>query len=227
MHFVVIGLVFLAVVIGPGLWVSAVMRRYHFPRDRYAMTGAETARKLLDGQGLSAVRTESTDRGDHYDPIAKVVRLSAENYNGRSLTALTVAAHEVGHAIQDATEFKPLRIRTRLVRWASPIERVGAALLLIAPFSLALTRVPGIGLMSFLAGLATLGTGIAVHAMTLPTEFDASFSRALPLLRREGILRPEDYPKARKLLTAAALTYVAGAMQSLLNIGRWWRILRR
>lgn len=227
MHFVVIGLVLLAVVVGPGLWVSAVMRRYHFPRDRYAATGQDTARLLLDKQGLANVRVESTDKGDHYDPIARVVRLSPDNFNGRSLTALTVAAHEVGHAIQDATEYRPLRMRTRLVRWASPIERIGAALLLIAPFSMALTRIPAIGMLSFLAGLATLGTGIAVHALTLPTEFDASFGRALPLLRRESVLRPEDFPRARKLLTAAALTYVAGAMQSLLNIGRWWRILRR
>jgi Zn-dependent membrane protease YugP len=117
--------------------------------------------------------------------------------------------------------------RTRLVRWVGPIEKVGAGMLMIAPFSLALTRVPMIGILTFVAGLATLGTGIAVHALTLPTEFDASFRRALPLIRQHGLLRSDDLPRARKLLTAAALTYVSSALQSLLNIARWWAILRR
>jgi Zn-dependent membrane protease YugP len=227
MHIILIVLLALAVIVGPGLWVSAVMKRYHFPRNRYARTGGETARALLDSQGLKHVTTETTPAGDHYDPIAKVVRLSPDNFNGRSLTALTVAAHEVGHALQDATGFRPLALRTQLVRWAGPIEKLGAAMLMISPFGAALTRVPAIGLMTFVAGLATLGVGIVVHALTLPTEFDASFGRALPLLRAQAVLRPEDLPRARKLLTAAALTYVSGALQSLANIARWWAILRR
>ena len=113
------------------------------------------------------------------------------------------------------------------MRWVQPIEKIGAGMLMIAPFSLALTRIPMIGIFTFIAGLATLGTGIAVHALTLPTEFDASFRRALPLIRKHALLRSEDIPRAQKLLTAAALTYVSGALQSLLNIARWWSILRR
>jgi hypothetical protein len=227
MHIIVLVIVVLAVVIGPGLWVSAVMKRYHHPRDRYRRTGGQTARALLDSLSLQHVGTEKTERGDHYDPLRKVVRLSPENFDGSSLTALTVAAHEVGHAIQDSVGFAPLRWRTRLVHWAGPIQRVGAGLLLFAPFSMALTRAPGIGLLAFAGGLATLGTGIVVHALTLPTEFDASFRRALPLLRERALLRAEDLPRAHTLLTAAALTYVAGALQSLLNVARWWSILRR
>ncbi len=226
MHYVVFILVILAIVIGPGLWVSAVMRRYHLPRNRYNRTGGETARALLDAQGLQHVVAEPTDRGDHYDPIDKAVRLSTENFSSSSLTALTVAAHEVGHAIQDANRFQPLRWRTRLVRWVAPIERLGAAMLMLAPF-VALTPARIVGILGFLAGLATLGTGIVVHALTLPTEFDASFGRAMPLIRQHDILRREDIPRARKLLTAAALTYVSQALQSLLNIARWWAILRR
>jgi Zn-dependent membrane protease YugP len=98
---------------------------------------------------------------------------------------------------------------------------------MFAPFSVLLTRVPAIGMLSFLVGLATLASGIVVHALTLPTEFDASFGRALPLIRHHELLRDEDIPRARTLLTAAALTYVSGALQSLLNIARWWSILRR
>ena len=226
MHFVLIAIVVLAIVVGPGLWVNAVMRRYRVPADRYPTTGGATARRLLDDAGLSHVRTEITERGDHYDPGEKIVRLSADNFNGGSLTALTVAAHEVGHAIQDATGFRPLRWRTRLVRWASPIERIGAGMLMLSPF-IAMTPARFAGIAMFFGGIATLGTGILVHALTLPTEFDASFGRALPLLRERRVLRDDDMPRARKLLTAAALTYVAGALQSLLNIARWWAILRR
>ncbi|MGD8340299.1 MAG: zinc metallopeptidase [Gammaproteobacteria bacterium] len=226
MHIVLFVLLVLAIIIGPGLWVGAVMRRYHLPRDRYDRTGGETARALLDAQGLRHVQTEATDRGDHYDPIDKAVRLSAENFTGRSLTALTVAAHEVGHAIQDARGFQPLRWRTRLVRWVGPIEKVGAGMLMLAPF-VALTPARIVGVLAFVAGFGTLATGIVVHALTLPTEFDASFGRALPLIHEHGILRREDIPRARKLLTAAALTYVSQALQSLLNIARWWAILRR
>jgi Zn-dependent membrane protease YugP len=227
MHIVLLIVLFLAVVIGPGLWVTAVMKRYHFPRDRYPRTGGQTARSLLDSIALGHVKTELTELGDHYDPIDKAVRLSDANFHGRSLTALTVAAHEVGHAMQDADGFRPLHWRTRLVKWVGPIEKVGAAMLMLAPFSMALTRIPSIGLVTFAGGLLTLGSGVAVHALTLPTEFDASYRRALPLVKQQGLLRPEDLPRARKLLTAAALTYVSAALQSLLNIARWWAILRR
>lgn len=227
MHLVVLLLLGLAIIVGPGLWVNAVMARYRFPGNRYANTGGETARSLLDSVGLHAVRTETTEAGDHYDPIEKIVRLSKDNFEGRSLTALTVAAHEVGHAIQDARGFTPLKWRTRLVRWVQPIEKVGAGLLMLAPFSAALTRVPMVGLFTLLGGMLTLGSSVVVHALTLPTEFDASFGQALPLVRERGILRREDIGKARRLLTAAALTYVSGALQSLINIARWWAILRR
>jgi len=227
MAVIVLLVALIALIVGPGLWVNGVMARYRLPKDRYARTGGETARLLLDSLGLRQVGTETTDAGDHYDPLDKVVRLSKSNFDGRSLTALTVAAHEVGHAIQDATGFKPLKWRTRLVRWARPIEKIGAGLLMAAPFSAALTRVPMIGLLTFFGGFLTLASGAVVHALTLPTEFDASFGRALPLVEQRGILRREDLGRAKRLLTAAALTYVAGALQSLLNIARWWAILRR
>lgn len=227
MHYILLGLILVALVVGPGLWVKAVMARYRHPENRYERTGGELARRLLDDLSLGHVRTETTESGDHYDPTERVVRLSKPNFEGRSLTALTVAAHEVGHAIQDAAGYRPLRLRTRLVRWVQPIERVGAGLLMLAPFTVALTRLPLIGLLTFAGGMLSLGSGVAVHALTLPTELDASFGRALPLVRERGLLRDEDMGRARKLLTAAALTYVAGALQSLLNIARWWAILRR
>jgi Zn-dependent membrane protease YugP len=226
-HILIFIAVFLALLIGPGIWVKTVMARYRIPANRYGSTGAQTALALLERAGVTNVSVEVTELGDHYDPNDKAVRLSESNHAGCSLTALTVAAHEVGHAIQDARGYRPLRMRTRLVRWLQPIEKIGAGLLMFAPLSILLTRSPVAGLATVLGGVAVLGSGIIVHALTLPTEFDASFSRALPLLSETGTLRREDMRNARRLLLAAALTYVSAALQSLLNIGRWWAILRR
>lgn len=227
MGFVVVIVLVLALVFGPGLWVRRVIDRYSNPPDRYAGTGAQLARFLLDRQGMQHVAVESTDQGDHYDPAAKAVRLTPDKYGGRSLTAITVAAHEVGHAIQDQEGYGPLRLRTYLVRVSRPVERIGAGALMVAPFIGALTRAPGIAVIMFVAGFATLATSTLVHMATLPTEFDASFRRALPLLDEQRVLKRVDRPHARRLLTAAALTYVAASLMSLLNVARWWAILRR
>lgn len=217
----------LAVVLGPGAWVQHVLRKYGQPDDRYAGTGASLARHLLDRHGLQSVTVEVTESGDHYDPIAKAVRLSRDKHDGRSLTAITVAAHEVGHAVQDQLAYPALKWRTKLVTAMGGIEKIGAAILLLAPLLGILTRVPTLGLLTFLAGLLTLGTSAVVHFVTLPTEFDASFNRALPMLDEYRILKSADRPHARRLLTAAALTYVSASLMSLLNIARWIAIIRR
>jgi Zn-dependent membrane protease YugP len=227
---VILALFFVALLIvafGPGLWVRRVMERYSNPPQRYPGTGKQLARQLLDANGLHAVTVEQTDQGDHYDPEAKAVRLTPENFSGQSLTAITVAAHEVGHAIQDQAGYPPLRMRTRLVKATRGVEKIGAAILVVSPFLGLVTRVPAIGLVTLLAGLLTLGSAALIHFVTLPTEFDASFGRALPMLERHGILKTVDRPHARRLLTAAALTYVSAALASLLNIARWLTILRR
>jgi Zn-dependent membrane protease YugP len=227
MPFVIGGLLIIALIFGPGLWVKGVMARYSHPADRYPGTGGELARHLLDQLGLSEVKIEETDQGDHYDPESKTVRLSADKYNGRSLTAITVAAHEVGHAHQDATGFRPLKWRTRLVKLAAPGEKVGAALLMLAPIVTVFTRAPVAGGLMLLGGFLVLGLGSLVHLITLPTELDASFGRALPMLEKGGYLKSGDKRHARRLLTAAAGTYLSVSLMSLLNVSRWWAILRR
>lgn len=224
---VILVVLLLVAVFGPGIWVQRVLARYSDPADRYSGTGAQLARHLLDQNGLQSVGVEQTETGDHYDPEAKVVRLTPDKFDSRSLTAITVAAHEVGHALQDRRGYGPLRWRTRLVKATRGIERIGAGVLLISPFLGLVTRVPSIGLLTFAAGLLTLGTSAVVHLVTLPTEFDASFARALPMLDKHRILKKVDRPHARRLLTAAALTYVSASLMSLLNIARWLAILRR
>ena len=217
----------LAVVFGPGLWVRHVLEKYSMPADRYQGSGAAVARHLLDKYGLQSVTVEPSEHGDHYDPVAKAVRLTQDKYDGSSLTAITVAAHEVGHALQDKDGYTPLRSRTRLVRIVQPVERLGAGILMVSPFVGAITRAPSLGIVMFAAGFLTLASSTLIHFVTLPTEFNASFARALPILDRHQILKAVDRPHARRLLTAAALTYVAASLMSILNIARWWAILRR
>jgi Zn-dependent membrane protease YugP len=223
----IVSIVILVVVFGPGLWVQRVMHRYSAPADRYPGTGGELARHLLDGLGLADVGVEETEAGDHYDPRDRTVRLTPDKFGGRSLTAITVAAHEVGHALQDHHRYPPLRLRTRLVSATRPLERFGAGILMASPFVGLITRAPAAGLLTFVGGLLTLGSAALVHLVTLPTELDASFSRALPILEKGNYLKPEDRPHARRLLMAAALTYVAASLMSLLNMARWWALLRR
>lgn len=217
----------IALVFGPGWWVRKVMSRYSEPADRYDGTGGELARYLLDGFDLKDVKVEEAPEGDHYDPQEKVIRLTPGNLNGRSLTAVTVAAHEVGHALQDASGYPPLRIRSQLVMLTQPVQKLGAGILMAAPFVGMLTRAPMVSLLMILGGFMSLGATTLVHLVTLPTELDASFKRALPILEKGEILKEVDLPHARRLLTAAALTYLSASLASLLNIARWWALLRR
>lgn len=227
MHLVIILVLLLAVVFAPSWWVKRVMQRYSEPEDRYPGSGGELARHLLDGLKMNDVAVEVTDQGDHYDPRDKTVRLTPGNYSGHSLTAITVAAHEVGHALQDRDSYPPLRWRSRLVALAGPLQKAGAVILMASPLIGIVTRVPQVGLLMLAGGLLTMGTATLIHLVTLPTELDASFRRALPMLTHGEILKAVDRPHARKILAAAALTYVASSLVSLLNIGRWWAILRR
>lgn len=227
MPFLLLILLVLAVLLGPGLWIRAVMRRYSKPDDRYELSGAQVARQLLDANNLQDVGIEVTETGDHYDPTDRVVRLLPDHLDKRSLAAVTIAAHEVGHAIQDAQGYPALKWRTRLVRLLGPVEKIGAGVLMATPLILAVTRHPVAGLLAFTGGFLALGSGVVIHLFTLPTEFDASFRRALPMLEEHGLLYRSDAPHARKLLRAAAMTYVAASLMSLLNVARWWAILRR
>ena len=227
MHIAVFIILVLAVLIGPGLWVKAVMKRYSQPQDRYEQSGAEVARLLLNSHDLQDVGIEASPGGDHYDPVDRVVRLMPAHLEQSSLAAVTIAAHEVGHAIQDAQGYAALKWRTRLVRWLGPVEKIGAGVLMSTPLIIALARHPLAGLLTFAGGFLALGSGVVIHLMTLPTEFDASFKRALPMLEEHGLLYRSDAPHARKLLRAAAMTYVSASLMSLLNVARWWAILRR
>ena len=187
----------------------------------------DLAQILLDRMNLSKVRIEATDLNDHYDPLNKVVRLSRTNCGKKTLTAVVVAAHEVGHAMQDQLGYTPLYLRTRWIVAAQKAERIGAILMISIPVIAAVTRIPATGVIIFLVGLASLLIPVLVHLVTLPVEWDASFKRALPLLETGEYIPSDNLPAARRILTACTLTYVASALASLLNLWRWIRMLRR
>ncbi|GAA5213581.1 zinc metallopeptidase [Corallincola platygyrae] len=205
------------------------MQKYSQPADRYRErgSGGELARHLLDRLGLEEVKVEETSIGDHYDPADKAVRLTPDNYSGHSLTAVTVAAHEVGHAIQDSRGESLFLARQRLAKAAMVGERFAGILLVAAPIVFMLTRLPQAGALTILLGLLSIALGTVVHLVTLPVEFDASYGKALPILKEGNYLLEGDLAHAEKILKAAALTYVAASLMSLLNLGRWIAVLRR
>lgn len=210
----------------PQLYVQRVIGRYSRERPELGATGAEYARWLLGKQGLGHVKVEATKTGDHYDPDAKAVRLMPERFSGRSLAALVIAAHEVGHAIQDAQGYRPLAERTKMAKRSAGVDRIAGLVMLASPVLLLISKNPMLMLVDYLAGAALMLVTIVMHVLTLPVEFDASFRRAMPLLKGEGGLPKADWPAARKILRAAAFTYVAAAAMSLLNVSRWFRIFR-
>ncbi|SFK07800.1 hypothetical protein SAMN04488082_11387 [Desulfomicrobium apsheronum] len=219
-------LVLVALIALPGLWARHVLERYG--RDEYfSGTGIDLAGILVRDLSLDGVRVETTELGDHYDPAEKVVRLNPVSTGKRSLTAVVVAAHEVGHALQDQSGDGLLRFRTGLVRFGIWAERIGAAAIMVAPLLGAALQVPLIGRLLLVSAVLVLGIPVIVHLVTLPVELDASFNRALPLLKAGRYIPPEDERAARRILTACALTYLAQALASMFNILRWIRLFRR
>jgi hypothetical protein len=219
--------VVLAVLFLPQAWVRYVLARYNrTAEENFPGTGGELARHLLDRFGLDDVAVEKTDVGDHYDPLSRKVRLTADKYDGRTLTAITVAAHECGHAFQHAGGETLFMWRSRLAMASVWATRIGSFLLIAAPFLALLARAPSPALISMLGGFLVMGFGVIVQLVTLPVELDASFRKALPVLQ-SGYLNKAQVPAARRILRAAAWTYVAASLAGLLNFWRWLAVLRR
>ena len=227
MHIILLVLLIIAVVFGPQLWARWVLRRHSRPRPDFPGSGGEFARHLLKRLNIDGVEVETTTLGDHYDPQTRTVRLTEDKLNGKSLTAVVVAAHEVGHALQHHTGYTPLAWRSRLVGFASGAEKLGGILMLAVPVIALLTRAPAAGGLTLLLGALVMLSATLVHLVTLPVEFDASFRRALPALRSGEYLTEREMKAARHILTACAMTYVAQSLTGLLNIWRWLRVLRR
>ena len=220
-------LIVIALIFGPSLWVKFVMRRYSSEKPEMPGTGGELAQHLIERFSLNDVKVEVTELGDHYDPIEKKVRLSKENYESKSLTAIAIAAHGVGHAIQDQQGDKRLAIRTKMVPIIDKVARLSAVIISLSPVIGIITRHPMPFSLLLLLGLSGFIARMMVHAVTLPIEFDASFSKALPLLREGEYISQSNEKAVGHVLRAAALTYVSAALADILNLGRWIVILLR
>ena len=220
-------LLLLALIFGPSLWVKMVMRRYSSEKPEMRGTGGELAKHLIERFSLKDVKVEVTELGDHYDPIEKKVRLLREHYESKSLTAIAIAAHEVGHAIQDQQGDKRLATRTKMVPVVDKIARWSVVIISLSPVIGIITRHPiPFSLLLFL-GLSGFIARMMIHAVTLPIEFDARFSKALPLLRAGKYVSRSNEKAVSRILSAAALTYVSAALADILNLGRWILILLR
>jgi uncharacterized protein len=218
-------LLLMAVLTLPSIWVNQVLQRHSASRDDFPGTGGDMARHLLRRNGLDDVTVEETGSGDHYDPSSRTVRLTADKLNGKSLTAVVVAAHEVGHAIQHARREPMFRSRTGMAHITLWLQRLAPVALLLAP--LLAPVLPVASRLSLLVAIVAMLAGTLMHLLTLPVELDASFNKALPLLQEGEYLDDEDMQHARKILKAAALTYVSASLASLLNVWQWLRFLRR
>ncbi len=207
-------------IFGPQLWVRQVMKRHNRTEEDQFCTGGELARELLARHNLHDVRVEPTDIGDHYDPKTKAVRLTRDKFDRKTLTAMTTAAHEVAHAIQDASNYGPFIWRMRLVKVARAAGQAGTVVIMAVPAAAIFARYQVSPLVIGSAVLVMLGTGMAAQVAALPTELDASFSRAMPMLR-DGYISEEQSKSAKEILVASSLTYVVASLLAVLNIWPW------
>ena len=220
-------LIVLALIFGPSLWVKFVMSRYSSQLPEIAGTGGELAKHLIQQFSLKDVKVEITEQGDHYDPIEKKVRLVREHYESKSLTAIAIAAHEVGHAIQDQQGDKRLASRTKMIPIANMVARWSVAIISLSPIIGIITRHPMPFSVLLFLGLSGFIARMMIHAVTLPIEYDASFSKALPILGEGKYISQDNEKAVNRILNAAALTYVSAALADILNLGRWLVILSR
>lgn len=213
-----------ALILGPQVWVHRTLKAHAGDRDDLPGTGAELARHLLDLGGLADVPVERVGQGhDHYDPSGRRVCLGPEAHDTRSVTGIAVAAHEAGHAFQHADGDRLLAWRIALAPVVRGIEITAAVVLSLAPLTFLVVKAPVVVALQVGLAMLLMGSRVLVHLVTLPVELDASFGRALPILERGGYLATQDLKAARAVLRAAAMTYVASALATLVNVVRWFR----
>ncbi|WP_203246477.1 zinc metallopeptidase [Sporosarcina beigongshangi] len=194
--------------------VKSTYKKYSKVRSTSGMTGAEVARRILDYNGLQNVKVVESQGflSDHYNPMTKIVALSSHNYHEASVAGTAIAAHEVGHAIQDKEAYSYLRFRHRLAPVASLTSNASWVFIMIGIIFSSMNSLLGIG-------IALLAVGVVFQLVTLPVEFNAS-TRAMNQIVELNIIRNEEEPHAKKVLSAAAMTYVAAAAVAVLELVR-------
>jgi Zn-dependent membrane protease YugP len=228
MIYAVLGIILLLAIYGPQWWIQWVMRRYSQDLADIPGTGGQFADHLIKRYQLEDVKVEETDpMRDHYDPQNKVVRLSPHNYHGKSLTAIAVAAHEVGHAIQFHRQEPISQLRMKYLPQVFLIKKLGIGILMFMPIITALIRVPHAAIIMGAAGVVAMLVSALMYLFILPEELDASFNKALPILTQGEYIKPEQETIVQKILKAAAYTYFAAALADILSLWRWIGYLKR
>jgi Zn-dependent membrane protease YugP len=224
--FIILAVLFIALTYLPSWWVSHVLKKHHEQDDSLDGTGGELALHLIERYKLDGVKlVEGAKDQDHYDPQNKIVCLSPEVYHGKSLSAVAVAAHEVGHAIQFYRDEPVSHLRQKYLSKAVIIKQIGVYIMMGAPFIGLVFRVPQLSLITIIAGVITMVISVLMYVAILPEEYDASFNKALPILS-EGYITQEQLPVVRKVLKACALTYVAGSLADIIRLWRWISVIR-
>lgn len=227
MIFAALGLFLVLLIFAPQFWVKHVLKKHAIEREGMPGTGSELARHLLDQFNLQQVKVETSEPGaDHYDPQDNVVRLSPDYFNGKSLTAVAVAAHEVGHAIQFNRDEPVSRLRKKYLVSAHKLQKMGTACLMAIPLVAIIIKIPHVAGIMLLVGLVTMLSSVFVYLAILPEEWDASFNKAMPILSNGGYVPNEYLPAIRQVLRACALTYVAAALADVLRLWRWMALFR-
>jgi Zn-dependent membrane protease YugP len=224
--YLLLGTLVVLLVYGPSLWVRYVLWRHSAEIEEMPGTGAELAQHLIERFELEDVEVKKGGSGqDYYSPDERIVSLSPEHYDGKSLTAVAVAAHEVGHAIQFCRDEPVSHLRKKYLGRAFQIRRIGTLIIMSAPLLTMLSRSPVFLMLLTLIGVITMLVSVLMYVAILPEEYDASFRKALPILE-SGYLPAEHIPAARGVLKACAYTYVAAALADVLSLWRWLRFLR-
>ena len=201
----------------PSLWVNYILRKYNKTLNDMPFTGKEFGNRILKEKNLTSVSINSIKQLDHYNPIEKKIHISQDKLNKKSITSIAVVTHEIGHAIKDNENYKPLKLRQTLIEKTMIFQKIGSFLLIIGlPSIFAFTKSPFITFIAALIIMACLSTNVLIHLITLPVEFDASFKRALPILKK--YVPKENMLQCRSVLRAAAFTYLAQSIVSIFRL---------
>ena len=201
----------------PSLWVNYILKKYNKILPNMPFTGKELGKMILEEQNLTNVSINPIKQLDHYNPIDKKIHISDDKLNKKSITSIAVVTHEIGHAIQDKENYKPLKLRQSLIEKTMIFQRIGSFLLIIGlPSIFAFTKSPFITLIAAIIIMGCLSTNVLIHLITLPVEYDASFKRALPILKK--YVPKENMFQCRSVLRAAALTYLAQSIVSIFRL---------
>ena len=201
----------------PNIWVNYVLKNNNKNLPDMPFTGKQLGVKILEEQKIYNVSIEPIKQLDHYNPIKKKIHIGEDKLNKKSITSIAVVAHEIGHAIQDKENYKPLIMRQKLIEKTMIFQRLGSFLLIIGlPSIFAFTKSPLITFISAIIIMGCLSTNVLIHLITLPVEFDASFKRALPIL--EKYVPKENMKQCRSVLRAAALTYLSQSIVSVFRL---------